>query len=227
MTSRPRASTEEVYARVRADVLSGVYAPGERLKSTPLCEAYGASVSVIRETLSRLTEQGLVESEPRIGFRVRQVSIDDLHQLTSARIDIESLALRYSIERGDMTWESEVVAAHHRMDRTPMLTEDDPPCISDEWAAAHGCFHGALLDGAGNSWLLGMATTLRNAGEFYRRWSQVHEPDRDVTGEHREILEATLARDAERAVRALTQHYQHTADIVERVLTQREAAQPS
>ncbi|MFD4324863.1 GntR family transcriptional regulator [Nocardioides sp. NPDC058538] len=224
MATRPRASTEEVYARLRADVLGGVYAPGERLKSTPLCEAYGASVSVIRETLSRLTEQGLVESEPRIGFRVRQVSVDDLRHLTSARIDIETLTLRYAIEQGDMNWESEVVAAHHRMERTPMLTADAPPRVSDDWEVAHSCFHGALLDGAPNPWLLGIATTLRDAGEFYRRWSQVHEPGRDVAGEHREILEATLARDADRAVRALTQHYQHTADILERALAERDTA---
>lgn len=217
-TERQRANTETVHAALRADLLGGVHAPGSKLKFAPLCEQYGASVSVVREALSRLSEQGLVESEPRVGFRVRTVSVEDLRDLTAARVDLESVALRYAIERGKMEWETELVAAHHRLERTPLLTDDAPPRVSDEWERAHSRFHAALLDGCGNGWLLGLAATLRDAAEFYRRWSQLQEPDRDVAAEHRAILEATLDRDADTAVQRLCDHYQHTATIVEHAL---------
>lgn len=212
--TRPRASTEVVHDALRADLLGGVYQPGEKLKFAGLCARYGASVSVIREALTRLAEQGLVEAEPRIGFRVRSVSVADLRDLTSARIDIESLALRYAIERGDLAWESDALAAHHRLEHTPLLTTDLPARVSDEWESAHACFHTTLLDGCGNPWLLGMAGTLRHAAEFYRRWSQIREPGRDIAAEHRGILEATLDRDGDLAAQRLRNHYQHTADIV-------------
>jgi len=215
---RPRANTETVHALLRADLLGGVHPPGSRLKFTPLCERYGASVSVVREALSRLSEQGLVVSEPRIGFRVRPVTVEDLRDLTATRIDVEAMALRYAVERGGMDWESELVAAHHRLERTPLLTEDAPPRVSDAWESAHGRFHAALLEGCGSAWLIGIACTLRDAAEFYRRWSQLQEPGRDVAAEHRAILEATLDRDADAAVARLRDHYQHTADILERSL---------
>lgn len=217
-TERPRASTESVHARLRSDLLGGVHPPGSKLKFAPLCERYGASVSVVREALSRLSEQGLVESEPRIGFRVRTVTVDDLRDLTATRIDIEALALRQAIDRGGMDWESQLVAAHHRLERTPLLTADAPPRVSDDWEAAHAHFHGSLLDGCGSRWLIGIAGTLRDAAELYRRWSQLQEPGRDVAGEHRAIFEATLDRDADAAITHLRHHYQRTADILEQAL---------
>lgn len=218
---KPRASTEAVHDALRADLLGGQYRPGEKLKFAPLCERYGASVSVAREALTRLVEQGLVESEPRIGFRVRSVSLDDLRDLTATRIDVETLALRYAIDRGDLAWEADVLAAHHRLERTPLLTSDSPARVSDDWESTHGCFHATLLAGGRNDWLLGIAQTLRHAAEFYRRWSQIKEPGRDVASEHRGILEATLDRDAELACERLRRHYERTATIVA------EALQPS
>ncbi|NNG40645.1 FCD domain-containing protein [Flexivirga sp. ID2601S] len=222
-STKQRANTEAVYAQVRADVLGGVHQPGERLKFSALCERYGASVSVVREALSRLAEQGLVVSEPRIGFAVRAMTVDDLRDLTMTRIEVETLALRKAIERGDVDWESQIVAAHHRLERTGMFTDDAPPRVSDDWESAHSAFHGALLSGCASHWLLGIATTLRDAAEFYRRWSQIVEPGRDAAGEHRRILDAALARDADLAAERLREHYQRTADIVERGLTERDA----
>lgn len=213
-TTKPRASTEEVYVALRGDVLGRVFPPGERLKFTPLCERYGASVSVIREALTRLAEQGLVEAEPRIGFRVRSLSVADLQDLTATRIDLETLALRYAIARGDVEWESALVAAHHRLERTPMHEEGSTE-LTDEWESAHAAFHTALLAGCASPWLLGMTRTLRDAAEFYRRWSYTQQPGRDVAGEHRAILAAALDRDAEHAGELLAQHYRHTAEIVE------------
>ncbi len=216
-----------MHAALRADLLGGVHAPESKLKFAALCEKYGASVSVIREALSRLAEQGLVEAEPRVGFRVRAVSVEDLRELTAARIEIETLALRRAIEGGGVDWESELIAAHHRLERAPLLTQDEPPRVSDDWEAAHGRFHAALLDGCNNSWLLGITCMLRDASEFYRRWSQLHEPDRDVTAEHRAILEAVLDRDADTAAERLSSHYRHTSDIVERALRPPQVAEPN
>ncbi len=213
-----RASTDQVHSQIRADILGGVFEPGQKLKFATLGERYGASVSAIRECLTRLTEQRLVVSEPMVGFRVMPLSIEDLEDLTATRIDLETLALRGAITGGDMDWESDLVAAHHRLERTTLTTTEGPVRVSDEWEAAHARFHAALLAGCRRPRLLAMTDSLRDAAELYRRWSQPREPERDVAAEHRAIFEATLARTTKAATTALRDHYQRTADILEHSL---------
>ncbi|MDX6233918.1 MAG: hypothetical protein QOH68_2995 [Nocardioidaceae bacterium] len=216
--SKARASTEDVHGRFRADILGGIYKPGQRLKFAELCERYSASISVLREALTRLAEQGLVTSEPRIGFRVVPLTVDDLDDLTFTRIDIESLALRYSIERGDMAWEAQLVAAHHTLERTEMLTADAPVRVTDAWEKAHVQFHAALVAGCRSARLLTMVESLRHSAELYRRWSQPLELGRDVAAEHRQLMEAALERDADKAVASLASHFGRTAQILKAAL---------
>jgi hypothetical protein len=56
---------------------------------------------------------GLVVATPQRGFRVRELSVEDIVGLTESRVQIESVVLRLAIERGDVRWETEIVAAHH------------------------------------------------------------------------------------------------------------------
>lgn len=217
--SKTRASTEEVHDRLRADILAGVFKPGEKLRFSPLGVEYAASIGVLREALTRLAEQGLVVSEPRIGFTVKPLTRDDLDDLTTVRIDIESIALQRAIDTGDMAWESALVAAHHTLERTPMMTEGKPVRVSDAWERVHANFHRALVAGCGSPRLIAIAETLRNSSELYRRWSQPLDKNRDVAAEHRAILDATLDRDADRAVASLCAHYERTAEILRAALT--------
>lgn len=209
-----RSNADGVFDTLRADILGGVYQPGTRLKFADLSERYGASMSVIREGLSRLAEQGLVTSEPNVGFQVASLSIDELHDLTWTRIQLESLALRRAIEVGDLDWESSLIAAHHRLDRTPMITDGPPRRVSDDWEAAHVEFHRALIAGCGSARLIGIIDNLRSCAELHRRWSGAWDEDRDVGAEHAAIARIAIDRDAETAVTALADHYRKTLAIV-------------
>lgn len=203
---------EQVYVQLRADILSGRILPGTKLRFADLTVRYDCSTSVVREGLSRLAEQGLVQSEPQHGFRVTPLSDSDLEDLTTARCALEGLVLRMSIEQGDIAWESEVVAAHHALDRTTMETEGDPVLMSEEWTQAHSRFHRALLAACPNLRLRTMAQSLRDAAELYRRWSRPigNDDDRDVRGEHRALVEAALRGDADESVRLLEEHLRRT-----------------
>lgn len=226
MATAAPTRTEQVYARMRADILAGHWTPGAKLPFAELVARYGGSTSVIREGLTRLVEQGLVQAEPQHGFRVVPLTISDLDDLTTARCELEGLVLRLSIEAGDLEWESAIVAAQHTLERTPMTTrsgdgpaggaDDDPGTLSDEWRTAHARFHNALIAGCPNVRLRTMASSLRDAAELYRSWSGRlgHEQHRDIAGEHEAIAEAALARDAGRAVTALTAHLRRTADLL-------------
>src|SRR3984957_13413515 len=139
--------TQSAYENLRADLLACRILPGKRLKIQELCTRLSVSRGAIREALSRLTSEGLVVAEPQRGFRAAPISTEDLLDLTKTRIQIETLCIRRAIEVGDIAWETRLVAALHRLSRTPEHTADDPVHSSDEWAAAHKAFHKALVDG--------------------------------------------------------------------------------
>jgi DNA-binding GntR family transcriptional regulator len=212
---RSSTRTEQVYVALRRDILAGRQAPGSRLPFAELCSRYSASMGVVREALSRLTAEGLVQAEPQLGVRVTPISPEDLRHLTDARRAIETLVLREAFAHGGVQWESDVLAAHYRLQRTPQMADDDSERVSEEWAAAHATYHLALLSGCPNPRLLGIARALRESAELYRRWSvPLGHEDRDVAGEHDAMLDAVLARDADAAVAVLAEHIRHTSRLL-------------
>ncbi|WP_019630527.1 GntR family transcriptional regulator [Actinomadura atramentaria] len=212
---------DEVYQRLRGDILGGRLNPGERLKFPDLCARYGTSVGAAREALARLAIEGFVRGRSHVGFTVVPLSHEDLADLTTARVEIESLAFRMAIRDGDMAWESRAVAAHHVLERTPFFATDDADHPSDAWTAAHAAFHFALLDGCANRRLRTAARSLREEAELYRHWSVSfgREPDRDIAGEHRGLVEAAVARDADLGAERLREHIAHTARLLIRGAT--------
>ena len=64
-------------------------------------------------------------AEPQQGYRVKSVSSVDLQHLTDARVEIETLVVRSAIASADLAWESNVLAAHHTLVRTPQVDPQD------------------------------------------------------------------------------------------------------
>jgi GntR family transcriptional regulator, carbon starvation induced regulator len=199
-----------VYEQVRAAILSGQLPPGQRLRISDLSAQHDVSLNVVREALNRLTGEQLVQAVPQIGFAVTDLSLEDLADLVQVRVAIESTALRWSIEQGDMTWESQIVAAHYRLANTPVTRPDDNSGLPTyDWIRAHSDFHAVILSGCSSRRMQDVTRSLSDAAELYRRWSLPLAP-RDLPAEHAEIMQATLDRDADRAVAALTAHIERT-----------------
>jgi DNA-binding GntR family transcriptional regulator len=207
---------DDAYARLRADILAGRLRPGERLKSADLCRRYDTNVGATREALSRLTAEGLVRGVPHVGYTVTPLSRTDLLELTQARVEIETLVLGLSIEAGGLQWEGQALAAFHVLERTPFTDASDPVRPTDDWMRVHVAFHDALLAACPNSRLLRLARTLREEAGLYQLWSVTfqREPARDGLGEHRAIVEASVARDVPSAKALLAEHLQHTTRLL-------------
>ena len=201
---------------MRADILRGDWSPGERLSPTALAVKYGASTTVAREALTRLAGEHFVELQPHRGFFVPRLHLPGLQDLTLVRCQVESLALELSIDRGDLTWESELIACHHRLIRTPRRLADSPGQIGEEWAVLHREFHAKLIEACNVPLLLSLCADMSDATELYRRWAAPTKEGsrRDVEAEHRRILEAALARDAHGATEGLREHYQRTVNVL-------------
>jgi DNA-binding GntR family transcriptional regulator len=224
----PTSLTHGAYAELRSQLLACRFAPGEKLKIDDLCRRFSVGSSAVREALSRLASEGFVVSEPQRGFRVAPLSVDALRDLTDVRCSIEALCLRGAIEKGGIEWQSQVVAALHRLSHTPIWADKAARRYNDDYAKAHDTFHEVLAAGCGSPWLLHLRTMLFNHSERYRWFSgPFSRVDRDLDREHREIAEAALARDSDRAVALMNEHLQMTARIIlDAVSSGREPAQP-
>ena len=137
-----KTQSDRMFDRLQADILACRIAPGSKLRINDIAESSEVSLGAVREALSRLGAEGLVMAESQKGYHVAQVSVEDLYDLTEARIEIERIALSRSIARGDLKWETSLVAAWHRLSRIPQPRLEDPD--AHRWVAAHAEFHQAL-----------------------------------------------------------------------------------
>ena len=204
-----------VYEQLRSAILHGRFAPGERLKPVELAASYEVSQGVMREALGLLSAKDLVRIDSNRAFHVISLSLAALADLTAARKINEGAALELSVQRGGVTWESEIIAAHHRMASLPTRLPGQP-VRNEEWAKAHMEFHYTLIETCGNPVLLGICARLSDAADVYRAWSGPagREAHRDIAGEHRELLDAALAHDAPRARALFEAHIERTRALV-------------
>lgn len=208
-----------VLAQIRADIVACELMPNRRLTLEALRERYGASFSPLREALMRLAAEGLVELEQNKGFRVASVSRESLYDLMRARIAIEDVALRWSIENGGVEWEADLIAAFHRLSRHSKLRRGRLDRISGEWRKEHRAFHHALVAACNSPIMLAIRENLFDKAERYVALSIVSKtPPRNDVAEHEKIMEAALARNVSRALAANREHVQRTANKVAKSL---------
>jgi GntR family transcriptional regulator, carbon starvation induced regulator len=198
------------FESLRADILQGAIAPGEKLRIEALKERYGMGASPLREALNRLSALHLVEKIDQRGFRVALVSHETLVELAMTRCWVSEIAIRESIYAGNAAWEESVVLAHHRLKRHHE-TSTGP---DREWEVLHRQFHFALIAACPSHWLREFHETLFDLADRSRHMAVLHDhATRDVAGEHQRIVDAVIGRDVTGAVSLLNQHFRITADI--------------
>jgi GntR family carbon starvation induced transcriptional regulator len=207
-----------VYDRLRKDIISIAVPPGEKLHIRSLCERFEVGLSPVREALSRLSTEGLVAQNDHRGFTVAPISEADLVDLTRARSWLNEIAIRRSIKHGDAAWEESVVLSFHRLFRTPRFAPGVETERSEAWEVAHRNFHTSLISASGSDRLTHYCEQLFDSAERYRHVGRKAGVKGNRDKEHRELMEAVVARDAETAARVITQHFERTAELVREVL---------
>ncbi|MGI9501341.1 MAG: GntR family transcriptional regulator [Geminicoccaceae bacterium] len=206
-----RSITAQIYGRVRTDILAGVLEPGLKLKIDELRQAYGSGSSPIREALSLLTSDGLVERVDQRGFRVALVSAEGFDELLTTRCWLEERALSESIGRGGKDWEERVVLAEYHLSRTERSVSRNAFIANHDWELRHKDFHMALISACGSSILLNFCHQLYDQNVRYRHVAgKVAYPKRNIAKEHQAIMQAALDRDVASAVTGLLDHYRAT-----------------
>jgi DNA-binding GntR family transcriptional regulator len=208
-----RASS--VYAQLRDDIAHGALEPGSRLRVEAMCQRYAVGASPLREALSRLSAEGLVDRTDQRGFSVAPLKWDELPILTHNRVQLETLALRESIAARDAAWEDQLVLLVHRLSRTPRSLSDTHYEPNPAWEALHRDFHRALLARCPSRWLRGFCDTLAEEAYRFRQLAAGKSfTKRNEHAEHTAIFEAAIAGHADEAVRLLAEHYTRTSRLV-------------
>ena len=203
--------TEQALLRLRRDVTMGVFEPGKKLKVDELQAIYGFSSSPLREALSKLSQEGLIRADDRKGFRVAEISKDDLQDITRMRLMLDIQALELAIELGDDEWEAEIVSAHYKLDKLERTFGDGPVLLDEAWIAAHKEFHMALLAACASKRLLQWCASLFDQAERYRQFSaRNRQTGRRKSNEHKRIMDAVLKRDTATARSLLIDHIAST-----------------
>jgi DNA-binding GntR family transcriptional regulator/DNA-binding transcriptional LysR family regulator len=216
-----RTIANDVYEQLRHEIISCRLLPGSKINIQSMVQKYDVSLGAVREALSKLSAEGLVNAKAQRGYTVADVSPEDLAELTDARVKIESECLRLAIENGGLDWETDIVAALHRLNNTPYTLADDPAVLDERWVKAHREYHKALVSACGNRWLLRVRAQLYDQSERYRQLSvPLARKERDVAREHRQIADAVIAKDAEKACDLISAHLWKTTDIVTTALTE-------
>jgi len=223
LEAEPKTLAGQAHSLLRQDILSGGLLPGERLRTKELQVRYGLGLSPLRESLQRLSAEGLVVMDEQRGFSVAPVSLAELEDLTLARTKLESVMLPLAIEKGDADWEAQIVAAFHRLSRTPLPKAADPGDGARLWEQRHRAFHGALVAGCGSPWLMRLYEQMVDQTERYRmirlqHLSKRRPMARNIHAEHQALMEAVIGRRAKEAVALTHQHLQATFEATARWL---------
>ena len=195
--------------RIRAGILTGERPPRSRVRLEELKDEFKVSWSPLREAMSRLVAEGLIQIDEGRAYRVAPVSRAELADVIRLRCVLECMALRASIERGDDAWEAGVLAAHHRLSKLEARRERKADI--GHWEAWHRAYHDALIGACDSPLLLQLCAQLHDLNSRYRRLFLSANPfDRDVPGEHRALTTAVMAHKAERACALLETHIERT-----------------
>jgi DNA-binding GntR family transcriptional regulator len=216
----PRAGLHEQAAKkLRALIVRGDLLPGEPLLEVGLSEALGISRTPLREALKQLAAEGLVELRLNRGAVVAPLRREEVAELFEAVSGIERCAAELAAARMTASDLERLEALQKRIER-----HHDSDELRD-YFDANQQIHSAIVGFARNSVLKASHDALLARAERARFFAlSAHGRWDESVREHRQILAALKARDAERAGRLLGQHVRRTGEIVANTLTNKETA---
>lgn len=218
-TRADRTLVDVAVRDLREEILQGALKPGTSLVLAEIAERMSMSVMPIREALRKLEAEGLVDIIPHRGARVSELSLADLEDLYSVRMQLESLA----VKRAALNFSEEDYM------RFSKILEDYFEAYADgndeRGRDRHSAFHLGLYELAKSRWLTRTIKPLWEAADRYQRMSiELRGTIDERWREHYKILDYCQQREPEAAGRALEEHLQRTLNLIREELFKQEVA---
>jgi DNA-binding GntR family transcriptional regulator len=216
-----RTMQEIAYDTIKAKILNGEYAPGERLITNDLANELGVSRMPIREALQRLdAATGLVTVIPHKGAVVFNSSDEDLYEVFLIRAVLEGLAARLACPNIDETALAELKEINQKIKQLHKEDEEYFQELNLE-------FYSIIWKASNAPRLVGMLKPLYEASRSYR-YRSLKIPVRlnSVVQVHNEIIEAIEKQEPDRVESVIHNHYQHALDWLTQEQENKKAVQP-
>ena len=197
----PLALYQEVAERLRQRIFSHELPPGTWVDEQALAEQYGISRTPLREALKVLASEGLVTLKPRRGCYVTEISERDLDEVFTVMALLEGQCAKETAQRASDAELTRLKRIHADLEAAAESGD------INGFFEANQAFHHTLQEIADNRWLLQVITDLRKVIKLSRHHSLFSEGRLEQSlAEHRAILDALLARDAEGAELRMREH---------------------
>lgn len=204
-----RSLVDEVYAKIRSDIISVRYQPGAPLRVTQLAQETGASAIPVREALRRLQSEGLVEFTANRGARATTMSFEDLTDIYRTRRLLEGSALRLAHSHFDDTTLSTGLRLVEKM------TDAFERGWLEEMERLHRQVHFTLYDAADSPWLPRLINVLwDNSGRYLAISPNLRDSPAIFGEEHERLLRIAAAKEVDEAVDALHSHLSLTESLM-------------
>lgn len=190
-----------VFNTLRQAIITGEFAPGERLMEISLANRLGVSRTPVREAIRKLELEGLVIMIPRKGAQVAKITEKNLRDVIEIRTVLEEFAAVLACERIDQAELHDLRQAHEDFIRS--VENGDILDIVDK----DETFHDTIFRATNNDRLISIINNLRE--QFYRYRMEYVKDIRqrsNLVEEHRELLDAISSRDSIKAKELMRTH---------------------
>lgn len=230
----PVTLSQRVYEQLRGRLRSGSLRPGMRLVNRTLAAELGTSTIPVREAISRLVSEGLLELTPGAGAFVRIPDPNELGEIYDVREALESMAAAEATRYATDLLIAELGAP---CDRLMRIAEGIPPgehatsTQFDHWLEAEEQFHNRVVAASRNRWLIKVVQEIRVIAQVFAAQRGAprlltHELARDAVAQHQAFLTILADRDVEKARAWMTTHIRSGRDTVLHHLAASAASSP-
>ena len=203
--------TENIFEKIKYDIVFGVLQPNQKLKLNLLQKEYNVSISILREVLNRLCGDGFIIYKVQKGFFVSPISKEDLHEIANLRIILETHALEISIKNKDYEWEAELLGAYHKLNHAENELEKNNLNAKSLWTKYDAEFHQMLIKKCNSLNLIRIHEVIFDKYLRYQLLILKYR-GKDSIKEHKDLLDYSLISNIQKAQNTLRDHIKKGVD---------------
>ena len=203
--------TENIFKKIKYDIVFGNLEPDQKLKLNLLQTEYNVSISILREVLNRLCGDGFIIYKVQKGFFVSPISKNDLYEIADLRIILETHALEISIKNKDYEWEAELLGAYHKLNHAENELEKNNLNAKSLWTKYDAEFHQMLIKKCNSLNLIRIHEVIFDKYLRYQLLILKYR-GKDSIKEHKDLLDYSLISNIQKAQNTLRDHIKKGVD---------------
>ena len=203
--------TENIFKKIKYDIVFGNLEPNQKLKLNLLQKEYNVSISILREVLNRLCGDGFIIYKVQKGFFVSPISKKDLYEIADLRITLETHALEISIKNKDYEWEAELLGAYHKLNHAENELEKNNLNAKSLWTKYDAEFHQMLIKKCNSLNLIRIHEVIFDKYLRYQLLILKYR-GKDSIKEHKDLLDYSLISNIQKAQNTLKDHIKKGVD---------------